>query len=93
MNEVQLFFKVIISKYFARDTACRELCDVATRLFSSGEKLHQRAFQQYQTQEARDATYNHSEDAKRVEQERNWRLSLKQGDQLDAVKCTTVRGL
>jgi hypothetical protein len=93
MAEIQLFFKTVISKFFARDTACRELCDVCAALFDPSQNLHLRAFPAYQTPEAARANYALSRHRQRVEAERPWRLKLQVGDQVDAVKGTQVRGL
>lgn len=47
----------------------------------------------YQSPEARRANYQLSMHKKRVEAEREWRLSLKVGDPIDAVKAATIKGL
>jgi hypothetical protein len=33
MAEIMTFFKTIISKYFVRDTECKELADIAASIF------------------------------------------------------------
>lgn len=93
MAEIQTFFRTIISKFFARDTACRELCDVCARLFNTSYPLHTNALMAYQGQEAKRANYQLSMHKQRVEAERQWRLGLKVGDPIDAVKAAQIKGL
>ena len=52
MAEIMTFFKTIISKYFVRDTECKELADIAASIFDWQRALHQRVFVAYGSAEA-----------------------------------------
>mgnify|MGYP000002165153 CR=1 FL=1 len=43
MGEILTFFKTILAKYFAKDTGCKELADIAGNIFDWTRTLHQRA--------------------------------------------------
>lgn len=92
MNELQLFFKIIISKFFGRDTGCAQLATICANLFDVSHNLHQRAFKSYQNEDYRKMNYNLSNLKKRVDSQSEWRLSLKPGDQVDVVKSTQLKG-
>ena len=93
MTEILTFFRIIISKFFARDTLCPELIDLTAGLFDWQRSLHQRVFQQYTgPSETGERDYRLSAHYRRVQAESGWRLAeLKVGDQVDAVKATRVR--
>ena len=43
MAEIKSFFRVIIAKFFARDTQCKELADIAASIFEWERTLHNKA--------------------------------------------------
>jgi hypothetical protein len=43
MNEIQLFFKIVIAKFFARDTHNIQLASIAQEIFNTDRILHSQA--------------------------------------------------
>ena len=94
LAEMKQFFRIIIAKFLARDTECRELMDIAASIFDWGRPLHARALPAHASVETERLEYDASLTTKRTEQEMSWRMhELKVGDEVDVVKHTQVRDL
>ena len=87
MNEILTFFRTIIAKFFARDTFCEKLSNIAGQIFDWERHLHTKVLQNYNSQETLSFDHEISLNTKRVESESEWRLNtLAVGDRVDVVK-------
>jgi hypothetical protein len=86
LNEIINFFRLIIVKFFARDTLCEKLSDIVGSIFDWDRNLHQKVLYQLNQQETLAHDHKNSLKYRRIESEQKWRLELKAGDLVDLVK-------
>ena len=91
MNEIINFFRVIIVKFFARDTLCHQLSDIVGSIFNWERNLHQKVLSKLNHAEILIHDKQLSLDYKRVKAEQAWRDQLKAGDLVDVVKHVRIK--
>lgn len=91
MNEIINFFRVIIVKFFARDTLCEKLSDIVGGIFEWERNLHQKVLSQQSQQEVMFHDNQKSINYRRIQKEQEWRKEVKAGDFVDVVKMVRIK--
>jgi hypothetical protein len=91
LNQILVFCRTFLVKFFAEDTECKLLCDIAALIFDWDQNLHSKVLSSYSDPEVLKVDQTLSLDYRRIRSEMDWRIKvLRVDDRVDVLKTATV---